>query len=67
MWGEGAHLLQCKSESAQCLEKQQSPCKGEGGLKVEEKMLEKQSSPHLRKKLGIGSLVFCTFSFTSIT
>ena len=36
MWGEGgAHHLQCKSESVQCSEKQQSPCEGEGGLKFE--------------------------------
>ena len=26
----GAQQLQCKSESAQCLEKQQSPCEGDG-------------------------------------
>ena len=40
--GGGAQQLQCKSESAQCLEKQQSPCEGDGGrgLKFENKMLE---------------------------
>ena len=27
----GAPHLQCKSESAQCSEIQQSPCEGEGG------------------------------------
>ena len=54
MWGRGggAHQLQCKSESPQCSEKQQSPCEGEGGLKFEKKMLE---------KLGIGSPAFFTF------
>ena len=31
MWGGGAQQLQCKSESAQCSEKQQSPCEGDGG------------------------------------
>ena len=31
MWGWGAQLLQCKSESVQCSEKQQSPCEGIGG------------------------------------
>ena len=31
MWVGGAQQLQCKSESAQCLEKQQSPGEGEGG------------------------------------
>ena len=34
--GGGAQLLQCKSESALCSEKQQSPDEGEvGGLKFE--------------------------------
>ena len=39
VWGGGgAQQLQCKSESAQCSEKQQSPCEGDGGdLKFEEK------------------------------
>ena len=33
--GGGAQQLQCKSESAQCSEKQQSPGEGEGGgLKI---------------------------------
>ena len=32
LWGGGgAQQLQCKSESAQCPEKQQSPCEGVGG------------------------------------
>ena len=30
MWG-GGQQLQCKSESAQCSEKQQNPCEGDGG------------------------------------
>ena len=38
MWrGGGAQQLQCKAESAQCSEKQQSPCDedgGGGGLKI---------------------------------
>ena len=29
--GGGALQLHCKSESAQCSEKQQSPCEGDGG------------------------------------
>ena len=42
MWGGGggAQQLRCKSESAQCSEKQQSPCEGDvggGGLKFEKK------------------------------
>ena len=32
--GGGAQLLQWKSESVQCSEKQQSPCEGDGGLKI---------------------------------
>ena len=60
-----AHQLQCKSQSAQCSEKQQSPCEaGEGGLKIKKKMLEKTIKPTPKKKVGIGSPVFCTFSFT---
>ena len=65
-----AHQLQCKPQSAQCSEKQQSPCEeegggGVGGLKFEKKkMLEKTIKPTPKKKLGIGSPVFCTFSFT---
>ena len=35
MWGVGAQQLQCKPESVQCSEKQQSPCEGGGGLKLE--------------------------------
>ena len=62
--GERAHLLQCKSESALCSEKQQSPCEGEV-LKFEEKNAGKTIKPTPKKKMGIGSLVFCTFSFTS--
>ena len=44
--GGGAQQLQCKSESAQCSEKQDSPCEGDGDggreLKIWKKMLEKQ-------------------------
>ena len=57
MWGEGggAQQLQCKSESVQCSEKQQSPCEGGGGgLKLEKinagiTIESTPSSPHLRK------------------
>ena len=36
--GGGAQQLQCKSESAECSEKQQNPYEGGGGsLKFEEK------------------------------
>ena len=38
--GGGALQLQCKSESAQCSEKQQSPCEGDGRDLNFEKMLE---------------------------
>ena len=35
VWGGGgAQQLQCKSESAQCSEKQQSPCEGGWGPKI---------------------------------
>ena len=48
MWGggggRGAHYLQCKSESAQCSEKQHRACEGEG-LKIE-KMLEINNHAH---------------------
>ena len=48
-----AQQLQCKSESVQCSEKQQSPCEG-GGLKLEKinagiTIKSTPSSPHLRK------------------
>ena len=59
MWGGGgggAQQLQCKSESVQCPEKQQSPCEGGGGggLKLEKinagiTIKSTPSSPHLRK------------------
>ena len=54
-WGGGAQQLQCKSESVQCSEKQQSPCEGGGGgLKLEKinagiTIKSTPSSPHLRK------------------
>ena len=36
VWGGGGALqLQCNSESAQCSEKQQSSCEGDGGLQFE--------------------------------
>ena len=44
-----AHQLQCKPQSAQCSEKQQSPCEGEGGggaLDLKKKMLEKNNQAH---------------------
>ena len=60
MWGGGGQQLQCKSESVQCSEKQQSPCEGGGGgvggwgLKLEKinagiTIKSTPSSPHLRK------------------
>ena len=49
-----AHQLQCKPQSAQCSEKQQSPCEGRGGgggLKFgKKKMLEKTIKPTPKKK-----------------
>ena len=64
MWG--AQQLQCKSESAQCSEKQQSPLHeigGEGGgLKFEKNYAGKTIKSTHKKKLGIGSPVFCTFA-----
>ena len=63
--GGGAQQLQCKSESAQCSDNQQSPCEGDGGggLKFEEKNARKRMKSTPKKKLGIGSPVFSTFSF----
>ena len=59
-----AHQLQCKPQSAQCSEKQQSPCEGEGGgLKFEKKKCLKKIKPTPKKKVGIGSPVFCTVFF----
>ena len=66
--GGGAQQLQCKSELAQCSENSIANVRGgggNGGLIFEKKCCKKKkSSPHLRKKLGMGSPVFCTFSFT---
>ena len=42
----GAQQLQYKSESAQCSEKQQSPCEGDGGLKFEEKKMLENNKVH---------------------
>ena len=43
MWGGGtAVAMQSESESAQCSEKQHSPCEGGGGLKFEKKSSRKQ-------------------------
>ena len=71
MWGGGggggAQQLQCKSESVQCSEKQQSPCEGGGGLKLEKNKCWNNNQVYTiksTKKLGIGSPVFCTFAFT---
>ena len=55
---------QCKSESAQCSEKQQSPCEeGGGGLKFEKRNNAKTIKSTPKKKMGICPRVFCTFSF----
>ena len=63
--GEGGHIIFNASLSQPNVQKkQQSPCEGEGGLKFEKKMRKKTIKPTPRKKLGIGSPVFCTFSFT---
>ena len=65
-----AHQLQCKPQSAQCSEKQQNPCEREGGggwggLNFEKKNAGKKTiKPTPKKKVGIGSPVFRTFSFT---
>ena len=43
--GGGAQQLQCKSESAKCSDKQQSPREGDGGgLNLFKKMLENNKS-----------------------
>ena len=69
VWGGGAQQLQCKSESAQCTEKQQSPCEedGGGGLKFEKINAGKTIKSAAKEKWGIGSPLFCTFSFTPNT
>ena len=46
--GEGAQQLQCKSESAKCSEKQQSPCEGEGAKNLK-KMLKKKKRHYLKQ------------------
>ena len=56
--GGGAQQLQCKSESAQCSEKQQSPGEGDvGGLKFEKINTEKKikSTP---KKVPISCILY---------
>ena len=53
--GGGAQLLQCKPESVQCSERQQSPCAGDeggggggwGGFKFD--IFSRKQSPYLRK------------------
>ena len=60
----GAQQLQCKSESAQCSEKSNRTLVRGMGLKFEKKNARKTIKSTPKKKLGIGSPVFCTFSFT---
>ena len=50
--GGGAQQLQCKSDSAQCSEKHQSPCEGRRvGLNFEKKNAEKNKTTP-KKKIG---------------
>ena len=62
----GARQLQCKSELAQCSEKQQSPGEEEGGGLKFEKINAGKTIKSTPKKNGkrFTSPVFCTFSFT---
>ena len=67
--GGGGEQLQCKSESAQCSEKQQSPNEGKGawgGLNFKKIYAGKTIKSTPKKKLGKGSyrLYFVPFSFT---
>ena len=62
--GGGTQQLQRLSDSAQCSENQPRVGGGGGGLKFEENSAEKTINATPKKKLGIGSHVFCTFSFT---
>ena len=59
--GGGAQQLQCKSESAQRSEKQQSPCDGEGALNLKKMTAGKTIRFTPKKKLAIRPPVFCTF------
>ena len=67
MWGKGRHISCNASLSQPNVQKNSKAHVREsgGGLKFEKKMLEKKTiKPTPRKKVGIGSPVFCTFSFT---
>ena len=54
LWGGGAQQLQ----------RLRKPAEGGGGLKFEENNAEKTINATPKKKFGISSHVFCTFSFT---
>ena len=66
MWGGGGHSscnASLSQPNIQWSDKQQSPCEGDGGggLKFEKKARKTMKSTPAKKKLGIGSPVFCTF------
>ena len=64
--GGGAQQLQCKSESAQCSEKQQSPAEGEGGgLKFETINAGKTITSTPKKRMGKGSYLLYFVLFHS--
>ena len=65
MWGKGRHI-NCNARLSQPNVQKNSKAhvRERGGLKFEKKMLKKTIKPTPKKKVGIGSPVFCTFSFT---
>ena len=71
MWGggggggveRGAHHFQCSLSQPNVQKNSRAHVRGRGGLKLAN-MLEKTNKPTPKKKRGIGSPVFCTFSFT---
>ena len=69
MWGKGRHINCNASLSLHNVQKNSKAHVrekgGGGGLKFEEKKCWKKTiKPTPKKKVGIGSPVFCTFSFT---
>ena len=68
MWGKGRHINCNASLSQPNVQKNSKAHVRErgGGLKFEKKNAEKTTTikPTPKKKVGIGSPVFCTFSFT---
>ena len=67
MWGKGRHI-NCNASLSQPNVQKNSKAhvreRGGGGLKFEKNAEKKTIKPTPKKKVDIGSPVFCTFSFT---